>query len=187
MSSDVVIGGFGGQGVLLAGLVLANAGLLEGFHVTWLPSYGPEMRGGTAHCTVVISSTPVLSPVVPRPGAVIALNRPSTERFMPVLKSGGVLVVDSSLVDAHVARKDLRVTRIPATQTAEELGDVAVANIVALGGYLETERAVSLDSALESLRSLVGMRKPELIRLDELALRRGSMLARETARGGEER
>jgi 2-oxoglutarate ferredoxin oxidoreductase subunit gamma len=187
MSIDVVIGGFGGQGVLLTGLVLANAGLLEGSHVTWLPSYGPEMRGGTAHCTVVISSTPVLSPLVARPGAVIALNRPSAERFAPILKANGLLLVDSSLVEAHPTRKDLRVIKIPARRAAEQLGDVTVANMVALGGYLETERVVSFDSALESLRSLVGTRKPELVQLNEQALKDGWMLAADMGSGALEK
>lgn len=157
--------------------MLANAGLLEGLNVSWLPSYGYAMRQETAHCAVVISPTPVLFPLVPMPGAVIALNRQSAERFVPVVKPGGLLVINSSMVDKYCAREDLRVMKIPATQVAEKLGDVTVASMVALGAYLERVPVVSFDSALESLKKLIGERRPKLAELSKQALREGSMIA----------
>src|SRR3990170_3370558 len=123
MQTEIVISGFGGQGALFAGQLLAYAGLDAGRHVTWIPSYGPEMRGGTAHCTVIISNEEIGSPLVRRPRAVIALNMPSLDKYEPLVAPGGVLVINSSLTTRAPERRDIQALPIPASAIADELGD----------------------------------------------------------------
>src|SRR6476646_1793520 len=122
MHEEIIIAGFGGQGVLFAGQLLAYAGVAEGRHVTWIPSYGPEMRGGTAHCTVIISDEEIGSPLVRNPSALVALNPPAMEKYEPLVKPGGVLVVDSALVSQRSERDDIRDIDLPAKDIAAELG-----------------------------------------------------------------
>src|SRR5512139_468458 len=124
MHAELIISGFGGQGALFAGQLLAYAALDEGLQVTWIPSYGPEMRGGTAHCTVVISDGPIGSPLVRRPTSVIALNLPSFEKYEGLVKPGGLLVYNSSLISARPVRGDIRYAAVPANVIAEQLGNV---------------------------------------------------------------
>lgn len=135
-AADLVIAGFGGQGVLFAGQLLAHAALDAGLHTTWFPSYGPEMRGGTANCTVVVSDGPIGSPIVGRPQAAIALNLPSLDRYEPLLAPGGLLVVNTSLVDRPVARRDLDVVAVAGDDVAAELGHPKLTNVVLLGALL---------------------------------------------------
>jgi 2-oxoglutarate ferredoxin oxidoreductase subunit gamma len=173
MLESVIIAGFGGQGILFAGQVLAYAALFDGREVVWMPSYGPEMRGGTANCTVVVSSTRVRSPLVASPLGVIAMNRPSFDRFEPAVRPGGVLIVNSSLVDVTSSRADLRTWPVPANQIAEELGSAKVANLVALGGYVAATGVVSTDSILLGIEKMVVGERAALRELNAEAFRRG--------------
>ncbi len=152
MYTDVMIAGFGGQGIMLAGKLLAHAGMNEGKEVCWLPSYGPEMRGGTANCTVVISSRPIGSPVVMRPQAVLVCNAPSLDKFEPQLMPRGLVVVNTSLVHRGLLRSDLRLVEVPANDIAVELGSPKSLNMVVIGAYLAATAAVSLAAVEDSTR-----------------------------------
>jgi len=172
MQSDVVMAGFGGQGILLIGKMLAYAGMHEGKEVSWLPSYGPEMRGGTCNCTVVISDTPVGSPVIRSPRAVLAMNLPSLEKFEPDIRSGGLLLINSSLIDRGAERDDLTVIEVPANEMATELGNPRGANMVALGAYLGATDAVSLEEIEKVIRETFAA-KPAVIDVNIEALHKG--------------
>lgn len=173
MLQSVVIAGFGGQGILFAGQVLAYAGMFEGREVVWMPSYGPEMRGGTANCTVVVSAERIRSPLVPSPLGLIAMNRPSFERFEPMVRSGGVLVVNSTLVDAKSPRSDIRVVEVPANQIAEDLGSARVANLAALGAYVAATGVVTVESILRGIDKMVPAERAHLRDLNTAAFQRG--------------
>ena len=172
MQNEVIMAGFGGQGVLLIGKMLAYAGMHEGREVSWLPSYGPEMRGGTANCTVVISDRPVGSPVIRSPRAVVAMNLPSLEKFEPDIRSGGLLLINSSLIDRGTERDDLTVIMVPANEMATELGNPRGANMVALGAYLGATKAVALEHIEEVIRETFAA-KPAVIEVNIEALRKG--------------
>lgn len=182
MQTEIVISGFGGQGVLFAGQVLAYAAMDTGLNVTWIPSYGPEMRGGTANCTVIISDEEIGAPVVKNPLAVIALNLPSLDKYEPLVIDGGVLVVNTALVNREVQRKDLIVIGIPANELAERLGDRRLANMVAVGallGGLEQVRAKtdlpvpSLEAVIQALKNHLPERHQRLIPANVEALHQG--------------
>ncbi|MGD9676256.1 MAG: 2-oxoacid:acceptor oxidoreductase family protein [Candidatus Bipolaricaulia bacterium] len=171
MERSVIIAGFGGQGVLLAGKILAQAGMDEGLEVTWLPSYGPEMRGGTANCTVVLSESPVGSPIVDDPTAVIALNRPSLDKFEGAVAQGGALLVNASLIDRKVARTDLSAHYVAINDIAREIGDARVVNMVALGAYLRATGTVSLVAVKRAMaRALEASGKGKFVPMNEKAL-----------------
>ena len=172
MQNDVIMAGFGGQGILLIGKMLAYAGMHEGKEVSWLPSYGPEMRGGTANCTVVISDKPVGSPVIRSPRAVVAMNLPSLEKFEADLRSGGLLLINTSLINRGTTRDDLVVIEVPANEIATELGNPRGANMVALGAYLGATDAVSVDEVIEVIRQTFAA-KPAVIDVNIEALRKG--------------
>ena len=172
MQNDVIVAGFGGQGVLLIGKMLAYAGMADGKEVSWLPSYGPEMRGGTCNCTVVISDKPVGSPVVERPRAAMVLNLPSLDKFESTVKPGGLLVINSSLINRGSSRSDLQVILVPANEIAMELGNPRGANMVALGAFLGATHAVSLE-AVDTLIRDTFAGKPKVIEVNLTALRRG--------------
>lgn len=161
------------------GQLLAYAGMLENKQVSWLPSYGAEMRGGTANCTVVISDEPIASPISSRPSVVVAMNGPSLDRFEPSLQPGGLLVINTSLSGRPARREDVRVLRIPATAIADELGEARVANMVMLGALLSATSIVSPESILGSLVKVLPARRHALIPLNERALIKG----REAATG----
>jgi 2-oxoglutarate ferredoxin oxidoreductase subunit gamma len=172
METDVVIAGFGGQGVLLMGKMLAYAGMHEGKEVSYLPSYGPEMRGGTANCTVVISDRPVGSPVVARPRAVLAMNLPSLDKFETQVRPGGVLVVNTSLVNRQPERQDVTVVAVPASDIAIALESPRSANMVALGAYLGVTRALPVEAVAEAIREAFA-RKPDAVEVNLRALEQG--------------
>ena len=172
MQNDVIMAGFGGQGILLIGKMLAYAGMHEGKEVSWLPSYGPEMRGGTANCTVVISDRPVGSPVIRSPRAVVAMNLPSLDKFEPDVRPGGLLLINTSLINRKATRDDLTVIEVPANQIANELGNRRGANMVALGAYLGATEAVSVDGVIEVIRETFAA-KPGVIDININALHRG--------------
>ena len=181
MQTEVVLSGFGGQGALFAGQVLAYTGLEAGKHVTWIPSYGPEMRGGTAHCTVIVSDDEIGSPIVRNPSAAIVLNIPSLERYEPLVKSGGVLVVNASLVDRRPGRPDVTVLMIPATEAAEELGEKRMANMVLLGAYLQAQPIFTLEAVGVALGHHIAEHRRKLVPANLEALRRGTELAKAQA------
>ncbi|MGD8439187.1 MAG: 2-oxoacid:acceptor oxidoreductase family protein [Holophagae bacterium] len=172
MQNDVIMAGFGGQGILLIGKMLAYAGMREGKEVSWLPSYGPEMRGGTANCTVVISDRPVGSPVIRSPRAVVAMNLPSLDKFEPDVRPDGLLIINTSLIDRPASRTDLTIIEVPANEIANSLGNRRGANMVALGSYLGATDAVSVDGVIEVVRETFAA-KPGVIDVNIEALKRG--------------
>lgn len=175
MQNDLIIAGFGGQGVLLIGKMLAYAGMADGKEVSWLPSYGPEMRGGTCNCTVVIADRPVGSPVVERPRVAMVMNLPSLEKYEGMVKPGGLLLVNTSLINRGVQRSDVRVVKVPANEIANRLGNPRAANMVALGAYLGATQAVSL-AAVEGLVRETFAGKAKVIDSNLAALQEGYAL-----------
>jgi len=172
MQNDVIMAGFGGQGILLIGKMLAYAGMNQGKEVSWLPSYGPEMRGGTCNCTVVISDRPVGSPVIQSPRAILAMNLPSLDKFEPNLREGGLLLVNTSLINREPGRADVNVLKVPANEIANELGNPRGANMVALGAYIGATDAVSLEEIEGVIRETFAA-KPKVIDVNIEALHRG--------------
>jgi len=177
MFQGILIAGFGGQGVLSTGQLLAYAGMKENKHVAWIPSYGPEMRGGTANCGITISDQPISSPVVSEPTVLIAMNRPSLEKFEPAVVPGGLILVNSSLITIKTRRTDVRTVYVPANDLAEELGSGKVANNIILGVLLELTGVVSTDSVLEALKDVLPPKRHNLIPLNRDALEKGRELA----------
>ena len=173
MEHGVIFAGFGGQGILFAGHVLAEAALLEGRHVTWMPSYGPEMRGGTASCTVVISDKPIGSPILDRAEAVVALNPPSLARFESIVAKDGLLVLNTSLIEAEPTRHDIEVLAMPCTGIASLIGDVRLVSIVGLGGLIAGRPVVRAESIRRALTRLLADKKAELLSADLAAFERG--------------
>lgn len=178
MRVSVIFSGFGGQGVMSMGQLLAYAALFEDREVTWLPSYGPEMRGGAANCTVVVSDEPVGSPLVSRADVCVVMNRPSLDKFEPIVVPGGLLVINSSLCDKPPTRTDLTTISLPATDLASELGEIRVANMVALGALLEAKPIVRVDSVVDALRKALPAHRQNLIPLNQKALALGAERAR---------
>jgi 2-oxoglutarate ferredoxin oxidoreductase subunit gamma len=174
MHEEIILSGFGGQGVLFAGQLLAYAAVEAGKHVTWIPSYGPEMRGGTAHCTVVVSDDPIGSPLVRHPTSVIALNLPSFEKWEALIKPGGLLVYNRSLILATPGRAELRYVAVPANVIAEELGNVRQANVVLLGAYLAVTTLLPLESVEAALDEHLSERQRSFLASNKQALRRGA-------------
>ncbi|WP_053365362.1 2-oxoacid:acceptor oxidoreductase family protein [Bacillus sp. FJAT-27245] len=181
MLEEIIIAGFGGQGIMSMGQLLAYAGLHEGKNVSWLPSYGPEQRGGTANCAIVISDEPVGSPLVSSPSAAIVLNIPSFEKFEPKVRAGGVLITNRSLVPAKSARSDIRSIEIDATGIANGLGNGRVANMVLLGAFIEATGILSYNSLIESLKKVLSADKHHLIDLNRQALAKGAAIVQEAA------
>jgi len=178
MQQEIIVSGFGGQGTLFAGQLLAYAAMDSGYHVTWIPSYGPEMRGGKARCTVVVSDEEIGSPLVRQPSAVIVLNLPSMEAFEPAVKPGGVLVVNSSLVPQKSERTDIRVLYVPASEMATELGNVRLANVICLGALVQLTGVVPVEAIEQALDDHLPERHRRLLGLNKEALHKGVALAR---------
>ena len=152
-NQEVIFAGFGGQGILSMGKFLTYAGMDEGFNVSWLPSYGPEMRGGTANCSVIITQENIGSPIVTQATALVAMNRPSLDKFENSVVPGGVIITDSMLVDREVKRDDVSAIAIPATEIAEELGDKKIANMVLLGALIEKTGVITEEELLKALKT----------------------------------
>jgi len=172
MLIKTVFAGFGGQGVLSMGLNLAQSAMREGLNVTYLPSYGAEVRGGTANCTVAISDEEIASPVASAPEFVVAMNQPSMVQFQHQLQSGGVFFLNSSLIDAEITRGDIKVVRIPANTIAEQMGNARSANMVMLGAFIKKSNLVKLDTLFEVLKETFG-KKEKLIAGNKEALLKG--------------
>ncbi len=177
MQTEIVFSGFGGQGALFAGQLVAYAAMDEGLHVTWIPSYGPEMRGGTAHCTVIIADDAIGSPLVRHPGAVLAMNQPSFDKYEPILQPGGLLVVNASLTTRAPERADVRVLMVPANAIAESLGNPRLANLVLTGALLAATGALSLEAVDRALEAHLPERHRKWLAANRQALRAGAALA----------
>ena len=169
----IIIAGFGGQGLLFSGKVLAYAGLAEDRQLSWLPSYGPEMRGGTANCTVILSDEPIGSPIVDHPNVVMVMNNPSLDKYESLVAPGGKLFIDSSLITRKVERDDIDVYYIPATQLAKDMGAPTLANMILLGAIVKETGCVSAEHLEEGLRHAVPARHADLIDLNLQALEIG--------------
>ena len=172
-TTEILIAGFGGQGILFSGKFLAYMGLLDGIQVSWLPSYGPEMRGGTANCNVILSDVPVGSPIITTPDVLIAMNLPSLIKYVDTVALGGQVYIDSSLIDAKVERDDVEVFYIPATQMAKDEGISTLANMIIVGHLLENHPELSFDGVEEVVEKLVPPKKAALKELNMKALNLG--------------
>jgi len=170
---NILIAGFGGQGVLFAGKCLAYNGLTEGKQVSWLPSYGPEMRGGTASCSVILSDSPVGSPIVSNPNVLIALNLPSLDKYEPMAVPGAKIFVESSLIERKVERDDVEAFYIPATKMATELGAPTLANMVILGKMIKETGVVGFDAIENGLKKVIPARKADMLEINLKALKAG--------------
>lgn len=170
---SVISAGFGGQGVMLFGQILSMAAMFDGKFTTWLPSFGPEMRGGTANCTVIISDDYIASPVVDEPSEVVSFNLPSMLKFEKIIKENGILIINSSVIDKKPYRDDIKVIKIPANNIADELGNIKVSNMVMLGAYLKATRAVSIKSVERALQERLTGKKVELIKINLEAIKAG--------------
>jgi 2-oxoglutarate ferredoxin oxidoreductase subunit gamma len=177
MQTEIIISGFGGQGALFAGQLLAYTGLDNDMHVTWFPSYGPEMRGGTAHCVVIISDDEIGSPIVKNPSAVIVMNIPSLDKYEELVQPGGVLVVNTSLVDRNPVREDIDNILVPANEIAEELGSRRLANLVLLGALLDRLDVLTVEQVGESLNKHIPEHRRNLLDANIEALKRGAELS----------
>lgn len=174
METSIIIAGFGGQGVLFAGQLLAYGAMDDGRFVTWIPSYGPEMRGGTANCTVIIGDEPIGAPIVTQPDVALALNQPSFEKYEPLVKPGGLLVVNESLVTAVSNRDDVDIIGVPANELAEEGGSVKMMNVVMLGALLAKRPVLSLDVLEQALANHLPSNKQHLMEQNKIVLRQGA-------------
>ena len=173
MYQGVIMSGFGGQGIISTGVLLAYSGMVDGKHVTFFPAYGAEMRGGTANCSVVVSTDEVASPVVSTPDSVIVMNEPSLLKFEPTLKPQGLLLINSSLVSSKPKRNDITILTINANKIAEEIGTVKCANMVMLGALINRTKAVSLESVIKTLSKVFPRAKKDMLEINENALKRG--------------
>ncbi|MFH0900150.1 MAG: 2-oxoacid:acceptor oxidoreductase family protein [Pseudomonadota bacterium] len=180
MHTEVLFAGFGGQGIMLIGQMLAYAGMEEGKNVVWLPSYGPEMRGGTAYCTVVVSDRPIGSPIIDRPSTIAVLNRPSLEKFASRVRADGLLIINTSLIDIGTDRTDIRVINVPANQIALDAGTGKAANMAVLGAYVGGTGAVELETIRHQIRKHFS-KKPQLVDLNLGVLERGHQLGQAVA------
>jgi 2-oxoglutarate ferredoxin oxidoreductase subunit gamma len=174
MQEEFLFAGFGGQGVMFAGQLLAYAAMDEGREVTWIPSYGPEMRGGTAHCYVVISDKPIGSPIVRYPRVVMAFNNPSFEKYEPLVAPGGLLVYNASLVLRESQRTDIAKLAVPATALADELGELRLANVIMLGALMTAHPTLPLEAIERALESHLPAHRRSLLELNLKALARGA-------------
>ena len=170
MKTEILLAGFGGQGLLFAGKFIAYKGLVEGKNLSWLPSYGPEMRGGTANCSVILSDDPVGSPIVSNPDVLVAMNLPSLDKFENDVVPGGTIFVDSSLIERKVKRDDVKVFYIPATRLANEIGAPTLANMIITGKLIKETGAVSYENLEDALHKVVSAKHQNLFELNKKAI-----------------
>ena len=171
--ADIIIAGFGGQGVLVLGQMITYSGMIEDKAVSWFPSYGPEQRGGTCNCSVVVADEEIGSPLVTVPTAAIVMNAPSFDRFEPTVGKDGLLIYNSSLISKKSERDDIRVIAVPANEIADELGNARVANMVLLGTFIEATNLIKTESVEKALKAVLSERHHNLIPLNMQALDRG--------------
>ncbi len=173
MTEEIIIAGFGGQGVLSMGKILAYSGLMQGQEVSWMPSYGPEMRGGTSNVTVIISDERISSPILIKYDTAIILNQQSMDKFEPMVKTGGTLLYDPNGITRHPERKDINIYKIEATQVAQEMGNPKIFNMVVLGGFLNIKPLVKMDNVIKGLEKSIPKRHHKLLPLNEEAIKKG--------------
>jgi len=173
MQTELILSGFGGQGIMFAGQVLSYAAMDAGKQVTWIPSYGPEMRGGTANCTVVIADEEIGSPIVKNPDATLVMNLPSLDKYEPMIKPGGVLVINESMVDRGAKRSDITVVTVPCTRLAEEIGSQKMANMVAVGALLSGIQDLTLAEVEAALNAHMPGRHKHLLPKNLEAIKKG--------------
>ena len=175
LNEKIICAGFGGQGVMLIGQLISYAGMLEGKEVSWLPSYGPEMRGGTANCSVMVSERTIGSPVITNDATTaIVMNLPSLDKFESDVAAKGNLLINSSLIEKKASRSDITAYYVPANEIAVELGNSRVANMVMLGAYLELTKIVEVDSVMKALKKIFGEGKAHLLDVNQVALQKGA-------------
>ncbi|HWR06147.1 2-oxoacid:acceptor oxidoreductase family protein [Sporomusa sp.] len=172
MRHEIIMSGFGGQGVLVMGQILTYAGMLEDKNVSWIPSYGMEMRGGTANCSIIVTNRPTGSPMVEKPTAAVVLNLPSLDKFESMVRPGGVLIINSSLVDKAVQRQDIEVYRVPVNEIATELGNPKMTNMVALGALIAATKAVAIEALFKAFAKKFAA-KPHVITANQEAIKKG--------------
>lgn len=183
MHEEMIIAGFGGQGIMLLGKLLAEACMEEGKNVSWLPSYGPEMRGGTANCHVIVSDEDIGSPIITTSTLVVAMNRPSLDKFEGVLAPGGTLFLNSSIIEIDPGRSDLQVFRVDANHIADELGNLKIANMVMAGAVIGARNLVNPETMQEVIRQTLTGRKADLVPVNLQALDRGMECALKNSHG----
>ncbi len=177
MTHEILIAGFGGQGVLSLGMTVAYAGMLEGKEISWMPSYGPEMRGGTANCIVIVSDTPISSPIISTYDVVVATNQPSLEKFERTVRPGGMLLYDATSILTPPRRTGISVSGIPASEEASAMANNRIMNMILLGSLLAQRPVVSPGSVMDALKTVLPERYHHLLPLNEQAIRRGMQLA----------
>ena len=173
-TTQILLSGFGGQGILFAGKVLAYKGLTEDKHVSWLPSYGPEMRGGTASCSVIVSDEPVGSPIVSKPDVLVAMNLPSLDKFEPTVAPGGIIFADSSLIERKVNRDDVTVYYIPATKMAGDNGMPTLANMIIMGKLLHVLGEYNEESVMTTLGKVISAKRADMLEVNRRAMQLGA-------------
>ena len=177
MYEEIICAGFGGQGIMLMGKLLAECGMKEGFNVTWLPSYGAEVRGGTAHSMVHISRKKIASPTVAQPTTCIVMNEPSLVKFMDRVRKGGLLIVNTSMVDKILEKKSIRIAALPLTERASELGNIKAANMIAVGAFVGLKKIFPLETILDELDSILHSKK-DVISINKKAVKLGYELVK---------
>ncbi len=178
MQTELILSGFGGQGIMFAGQIISYAAMDAGKQVTWIPSYGPEMRGGTANCTVVIADDEIGSPVVKNPDAALVMNLPSLDKYEPTIKPGGVLVINASMVDRPGQRTDIKSIAVPCNEIADEIGNSRLANMVAVGALVEMSGALTVKDIEEALNAHMPGRHKHLLPKNIEAIKRGAEYVR---------
>lgn len=178
MKKEIILSGFGGQGIMSIGKNLVEAGVEEGMEVSWVPSYGPEMRGGTANCTVILSDERIGSPLVEHPSEIIVMNRAALSKFEPQVLSGGTVFVNSSIIPNKISRTDLKAVYVPCDEIAAELGNTKVANMVMLGAYIAATKSIKVETIESMIHEMFAGKKAKLIPLNIEALKRGMTCAK---------
>ena len=178
MKKEIILSGFGGQGIMSIGKNLVEAGVEEGMEVSWVPSYGPEMRGGTANCTVILSDERIGSPLVEHPSEIIVMNRAALSKFEPEVLSGGTVFVNSSIIPDKISRTDLKAVYVPCDEIAAELGNTKVANMVMLGAYIAATKSIKVETIENMIHEMFAGKKAKLIPLNIEALKRGMTCAK---------
>lgn len=181
MTEEIIIAGFGGQGVLSMGKILCYSGVMEGQEVSWMPSYGPEMRGGTANVTVILSDKKISSPIINTYDTAIILNQQSMDKFEPAIKPGGLLVYDGNGITRHPERNDINIYRIDAAEEATKMGSTKTFNMIVLGGYLKVKNLFKLESVIKGLKKSLPERYHHMIPVNEKAIQRGLEIIKEVA------
>lgn len=170
---EILLAGFGGQGIMLLGKLLTYAGMREGMYVTYIPSYGAEVRGGTAYCNVIISSEEIASPIISSPSTAIIMNEPSFDKYQSSVKEGGLLLLNSTLILSESDRKDIEIISIPATALADEIGSIQSANMIMLGCLLARKSIVKKETIIEGLKKSLSRRKSDLLEINIKSLNKG--------------